>query len=63
VAIRLPDLDARREVDAGAKLLGRRNRIAGSWVLYRPRRLAEAERLVPLLEIAVHHAAVRRSTP
>jgi hypothetical protein len=37
-----------------------RTRPWGSWVMYRPRTIVEARRLVPLLELAARHVAERQ---
>ena len=63
VAIRLSDELAHEEVASRGQPLGRRDRTAGSWILYRPCGPVDAERLVPLLEAAVRHAARRLPSP
>ena len=54
--VRLPDAIARRELRGSARPYGRRQATA-SWVLYTPRSVEEARRLVPVLELALEHAA------
>ena len=61
VIVRLPDDIARREVRGRGQPFSRRTgRPMGSWVMYRPRTLAEARRLTPILETAADHVARRQ---
>ena len=58
--VRLPPEIARREIRNGAKPFSKRVRQSGSWVLYRPRSIVAARRLVPILELAAREVARRQ---
>jgi hypothetical protein len=55
--VRLPDDAAKRELRGRAVPFSRRGKVMGTWVMYRPRTLADARRLVPVLETAARHIA------
>jgi hypothetical protein len=55
--VKLPIDLARREIAHGARLHIRDGRIMRAWVSYRPRTSVAAQRLWPILEMAVRHAA------
>jgi hypothetical protein len=59
--VRLPPEIARREIRNGAKPFSKRMRQTGSWVLYRPRSIVAARRLVPVLELAAREVARRQA--
>jgi hypothetical protein len=58
--IRLPPDVARREITGRGAPYSRRGTPLGSWVMYRPRTIVEARRLVPVLEMAARHIAERQ---
>lgn len=68
IIIRLPTDVARREIDgrgepyspAGGAGSATRTRRLGAWVMYRPRTIVDARRLVPVLELAARHIAERQ---
>jgi hypothetical protein len=62
IIVRLPDEVAVREIRSrrGAPF-SRRRRVAGNWVMYRPRTAVDARRLAPMLEIAARHLAERQN--
>lgn len=60
IIVRLPNEVARREIRGRGTPYGRRGRMMGSWVMYRPRDAVDARRLVPVLEIAARHSAERQ---
>jgi len=63
--IRLPPDVVRREIKGRGAPFTRRGkgRTLGSWVMYRPRTVVEARRLVPVLEVAARHIAERQMPP
>ena len=68
IIVRLPADVARREIGTRGEPFSRKTRTGtasrtrrlGSWVMYRPRTLIDARRLVPVLEIAARHIAERQ---
>lgn len=60
IIVRLPNEVAKRELKGDGAPFSRRGKVTGSWVMYRPRRNADARRLVPVLEIAARHMAERQ---
>lgn len=60
IIVRLPDDVVKKEIKTRGEPFSRRGRIMGSWVMYRPRTLAEARRLTPVLELAARNVAERQ---
>lgn len=61
VIVRLPDDIAKKEIKArGEPFSQRLGRALGSWVMYRPKTVAAARRLAPILETAIDHIARRQ---
>ncbi|MBI3046789.1 MAG: hypothetical protein HYY76_00605 [Acidobacteria bacterium] len=60
VIVRLPPDVAQREIRTRGEPYSRRGRVLGMWVMYRPRSIAAARRLVPVLEVAARHIAERQ---
>lgn len=60
IIVRLPDDVAKRELKGEGAPFSRRGKVTGAWVMYRPRKRADATRLVPVLEIAARHMAERQ---
>jgi hypothetical protein len=59
--VRLPVDVAKKEVTARRALPhSRRGRAMGAWVMYRPRDVAAARRLAPMLEVSARHVAERQ---
>ena len=55
--VRLPPEIAKRELRKGAKPYSERMRPGGTWMMYRPRSIVAARRLVPVLELAAREVA------
>lgn len=61
IIVRLPEDVAKREIQAKrAGPYSRRGKVMGSWVMYRPKTMAEARRLTPILEVAARNVAERQ---